>query len=170
MTTSRTPQRANRPVRPLFGVRKKPGQLALGLFRMPLRAARAGHLPGTFVTFVHTGRKTGDPHESVAMVLRHDPATGEVVICAAWGPNTDWVRNLRVSNATRVQFGRTSFVPEQRFLADDEAVNVVREFCRHHPVRFRVFRLALGLADLRRQDAARAFVQTHPFVAFRPAF
>ena len=161
--------RRDHPRRPVLGLRKAPGRLALAVFRMPLRAARSGHLPGrTFVSFVHAGRKSGQPHEAVAMVLRYDEVAREVVIVAAWGPHTDWVRNLRAARAIRVQLGPDSFVPEQRFLSDDEALDVLRHFRRQHPARLRLAQAALGWGDLRHDDAARAFVQTHPFVAFRP--
>ena len=79
---------------------------------MPLRAYRhdAGWLLGrTFMEFVHTGRKTGKPYETVAMVLRYDPDAHEAVICAGWGPDTDWVRNLRAGPAARARLGRESF-------------------------------------------------------------
>lgn len=45
--------------RPLLGLRRKPGRLALALFRMPLRAYRhdAGWLLGLrFIEFTHLGR------------------------------------------------------------------------------------------------------------------
>jgi deazaflavin-dependent oxidoreductase (nitroreductase family) len=170
MSTSTISSGTDHPRRALLGLRQRPGRLALAVFRLPLRAARSGHLPGrTFVTFVHTGRRTGQPHEAVAMILGSDEATGEVVICAAWGPDTDWVRNLRAGPATRVQLGRESFVPAHRFLSDQEALDVLRRFRHRHPARLRLFRAALGWDDLRQDDAARAFVRTHPFVAFRPA-
>ena len=76
----------SRPRQPLLGLRRKPGRLALAVFRMPLRAYRhdAGWLLGrTFLEFAHTGRKTGQPYETVAMVLRYDPDVREAVICAA---------------------------------------------------------------------------------------
>ena len=85
MKTPATPPRCSE-VRPLLGLRRRPGRLALALFRMPLNAYRhdAGWLlGGTFLQFTHVGRKTGQPHDTVAMVLRHDDPTGEVVICAA---------------------------------------------------------------------------------------
>ena len=170
MPSPPTSPHANRAGRNLLGLRITPGRLALALFRMPLRPAHSGHLPGrTFVTFVHTGRRTGQPHEAVAMVLRYDEATHEVVIFGAWGPKTDWVRNLQASPATRLRLGADSFVPEQRFLSDDEALDVVRHFRSHHPVRLRLARAAMGWNDLRRDDVARDFVRSHPFVAFRPA-
>jgi deazaflavin-dependent oxidoreductase (nitroreductase family) len=158
------------PHRTLLGLRKKPGRLALALFRLPLRAARSGHLPArTFVTFVHTGRKTGQPHEAVAMVLRYDEATREVVIFAAWGPDTDWVRNLRAGPATKVQLGQQSFIPEHRFLSEEEALDVVHYFRSHHPARLWLASRALGWGDLRSDDAARDFLRSHPLVAFRPS-
>ena len=154
----------------MLGLREKPGLLALALFRLPLGAARAGHLPGrTFVTFVHTGRITGRPHEAVAMVLSYDGTTHEVVVCAAWGTGTDWVRNLRAGPAAKVQLGQKSFIPDQRFLSDDEALDVVRHFRSQHPARLRLLSTALGWGDLRSDDAALGFVQSHPFVAFRPS-
>jgi deazaflavin-dependent oxidoreductase (nitroreductase family) len=156
--------------RPVLGLRKRPGRLALFVFRMPLRAARSGHLPSrTFVKFVHTGRTSGRPYETVAMVLRHDKARNEVSICAAWGLQTDWVRNLLVAPAVSVQLGNESFTARARFLDDDEAFDVIAEFRRHHPVRLRLMSAALGWGELRNDEAARAFVRTHPFVAFRSA-
>jgi hypothetical protein len=94
--------------RPLLGLRRRPGRLALALFRMPLHAYRhdAGALLGhTFLQLTHVGRKTGLPHNAVAMVLRYDEAAHEAVICAAWGPETDWIRNLRAGPAVEVRLG-----------------------------------------------------------------
>jgi deazaflavin-dependent oxidoreductase (nitroreductase family) len=158
--------------RQVIGLRRKPGRLALAVFRLPLHAYRrnAGWLLGrTFLAFVHLGRKTGQPHETVAMVLRYSAATEEAVICAAWGPGTDWVRNLRAGHATQVKLGRKSFTPTQRFLSDTEALEVMAEFRHSHPWRLRLVSAVLGLGDLRNDATARTFVTTHPFVAFRPS-
>jgi deazaflavin-dependent oxidoreductase (nitroreductase family) len=158
--------------RPLLGLRDRPGRLALALFRMPLNAYRhdAGRLMGrTFLQFTHVGRKTGQPHEAVAMVLRYDEANREAVICAAWGPGTDWVRNLRAGPATKVQLGRESFIPQHRFLTDDEAFDVAVQFRRRHPQRLRLLSSILGWGDMGDDAHVRHFVHTHPFVAFRRA-
>jgi deazaflavin-dependent oxidoreductase (nitroreductase family) len=158
--------------RPLLGLRGKPGRLALALFRLPLKAYQhnAGPAVGrTFVAFTHTGRTTGRPHQAVAMVLRYDTGTGEAVICAAWGPQTDWYRNLQAHPATKVQLGGETFTPRQRFLPDEEAFAVAVGFRRAHPHRLRLLSRVLGWGDLRDDAAVREFVHTHPFVAFRPA-
>jgi deazaflavin-dependent oxidoreductase (nitroreductase family) len=158
--------------RPILGLRRKPGRLALAFMRMPLRAYRhdAGWLLGeTFIEFTHIGRKTGQPHEAVAMVLRHDDATHEFVICAAWGPSTDWYRNLQAGPAKVARIGRESFTPEVRFLTEDEAYEVGLQFRREHPHRLRLFSTVLGWGDLEDDANFRELLRTRPFVALRPA-
>jgi hypothetical protein len=74
MSSPVPPPPVRRPPKPLFGLRRKPGRLALAVFRMPLPAYRhdAGWVLGrTFLLLVHTGRKTGQPHSMVAMVLQY---------------------------------------------------------------------------------------------------
>ena len=155
-----------------FGLRGRPGRIALAVMRLPLRAYRhdAGWVFGeTFVAFTHVGRRTGRLHEAVAMVLRRDAATAEVTFCAARGPDTDWYRNLRAGPAVSARIGRESFAPAQRFLSDEEAVDVLRSFRRHHPYRVRLICAVLGWGRLDSDARLRAFVRTHPFVALRPA-
>ena len=103
------------------------------------------------------------------MVLRYDPETREAVIFSAWGQDTDWIRNIRIRPALQVQIGRESFTPEQRFLSEDESVAVVAGFRHRHPWRLRLATWIMGWEDLSSDTAARGFVSTRPFVAFRPA-
>jgi deazaflavin-dependent oxidoreductase (nitroreductase family) len=157
---------------PLFGLRRQPGRLALAVFRLPLRLYRRGWgwlLGDTFLLLVHAGRKSGKVYSTVAMVLCHDPQTRESVICSAWGKDTDWIRNIRVRPALRVQVGRDSFAPDQRFLTEDESLAVVAGFQRQHPHRSRLLASVLGWGDLRSGAAAREFVSARPFVSLRPA-
>jgi deazaflavin-dependent oxidoreductase (nitroreductase family) len=165
-------QPASQTARPLLGVRRRPGRLALAVFRMPLPLYRRGWgwlLGHTFLLLVHAGHKTGKPYSTVAMVLRYDPHTHEAVICSAWGKDTDWIRNIRARPALRVQIGRERFTPEQRFLTEDESLAVMAEFQRHHPGRSRLLASVLGLGDLRSAAVAREFVRTRPFVCLHPA-
>ena len=158
--------------RHLLGVRSTPGRLALWVFGLPLPLYRSGRgwmLGRTFMAVTHVGRRTGTPHLMVAMVLGYDPDTDEAVIMSGWGPNSDWVRNLRAGPALKVQLGRRVFTPVHRFLTDEEAFAVASEFCRRHPWRLRVFRRVLAWPDLSDDAALREFIATRPFVAFRPA-
>ena len=165
----REPRRSD--PRPLLGLRNRPGRLALVVFRLPLRLYHVGCgrlLGHTFLVLTHVGRRTGLAHETAAMVLAYDPASGEAVVCSAWGSRTDWIRNLREHPAPRVQVGRATFVPEQRFLSAEEAAAVGNDFRRRHPLRVKVLERVLGV-DLGSGTAVQRFVATRPFVAFRPA-
>ena len=157
--------------RSLLGLRRRPGRLALWFMRTPrpLYHHGWGRLLGhTFLLITHEGRRSGKRRETVAMALRYDPETHEVVVCSAWGPNTEWLRNLRAKPALRIEIGRETYVPEQRFLSEDEAVAVATEFRERHPWRLRLFAAVLGWGDLGTEAAVRGLVHDRPFVAFRP--
>ncbi len=157
--------------RPLLGLRRRPGRLALAAFRLPLVLYRRrwGWLLGrTFMLLVHAGRKTGQPHLMTAMVMHYDPITREVIIFSGWGPKSDWVRNIRARPALRVDVGRDSYTPQHRFLSEDESVAVASDFVRSHPYRVRLATRILDWPDLRSEAALHEFVRTHPFVALRP--
>ncbi len=158
--------------RRLLGLRRQPGRIALWFMRLPrpLYHLRLGWLLGhTFLLIAHQGRKTGLRRETVAMALTYDPATHEAVVCSAWGPNTEWLRNLRAQPALEIQIGHETYVPEQRFLSEDEAVAVATEFRRRHPHRLRLFAAILGWGDLSTEKAMHELVSSRPFVAFRPS-
>jgi hypothetical protein len=103
------------------------------------------------------------------MVMSWNAATREVVIFSGWGPDSDWVRNLRARPALRVEVGRESYTPQHRFLTEEESVTVASDFVRRHPYRVRVATRILGWPDLRSEAVLRNFVRSHPFVALQPA-
>ena len=85
------------------------GRLALALFRMPLCAYHHGKgwlLGYMFLLLTHVGRNTGEPHDTVATVLRYRPDTNEAVVCSAWGQETDWMKNIRALPASRIAVGQ----------------------------------------------------------------
>ena len=166
------PHERERTGRSLLGLRRQPGRLALAAMRVPLPLYHRGWgwmLDHTFLLIAHQGRKTGKRRETVAMALAYNPDTREAVVFSAWGPNTQWIRNLRAHPALQIQIGRESYVPEQRFLSEDESLAVVRQFQRRHPWRVRLFAGILGWGDLSSETAVRELVRTRPFVSFRPA-
>jgi deazaflavin-dependent oxidoreductase (nitroreductase family) len=170
MTTAQ--QGHGRRAKPLLGLRRQPGRLALAVMRMPLPLYHRGWgwlLDHTFLLITHQGRKTGKRRETVAMALSYDPETREAVVCSAWGPNSDWIHNIRAHPALQIQIGREVYVPEQRFLSEDESVAVAVEFRRRHPGRSRLLAALLGWGDLSSEAAVRDFVRTRPFISFRPA-
>jgi deazaflavin-dependent oxidoreductase (nitroreductase family) len=144
----------------------------LAVMRLPCPLYHHGFgwlLGNTFLLITHQGRKTGKRRETVAMVLSYDPETRETVACSAWGPNTDWIRNLRERPALLIEIGREVFVPEQCFLSEKESVAVGVAFRTRHPWRLRLIAAILGWGDLSSDSALQNFVRGHPFVSFRPA-
>jgi deazaflavin-dependent oxidoreductase (nitroreductase family) len=163
-----TPRRG----RPLLGLRRRPGRLALAAMRLPrpLYDRGWGWLLGhTFLLIAHQERKSGMRRETVAMALTFDRETHESIVCSVWGAKTEWIRNLRAHPALEIRIGRESYVPEQRFLSEDESVAVAVEFRQRHPWRMRLFTAILGWGDLRSETVMRNFVRSRPFVSFRPA-
>jgi deazaflavin-dependent oxidoreductase (nitroreductase family) len=157
--------------RPLLGVRRQPGRLALWFMRLPrpLYHRGWGRLLGhAFLLIAHEGRTSGRRRETVAMTVTRDAATHEVVVCSAWG-ETQWIRNLRARPALEIRIAAEAFVPEQRFLSEEEAVAAAIEFRTRHAWRLRLFSTILGWGDLGTSEAVREFVRGRPFVAFRPA-
>jgi deazaflavin-dependent oxidoreductase (nitroreductase family) len=156
----------------LLGLRRQPGRLVLAAMRLPRPLYHRGFgwlLGHTFLLITHQGRKSGKRRETVAMALTFDPETWETVVCSAWGPSTEWIRNLSAHTALRVEIGRGSYIPEQRFLSEDEAVAVGLEFRRRHPWRLRLLATILGWGDLSTEAAVREFVRNRTFMSFRPA-
>jgi deazaflavin-dependent oxidoreductase (nitroreductase family) len=155
--------------RPHLGLRRRPGRVALAVFRLPLVLYRHGWgrvLGRTFMLLVHEGRKTGQPHPMTAMVMRYDPTTREVVIFSGWGPDSDWVRNIRARPAIRVEVGSESYAPQHRFLSEDEGVAVASDFVRRQPYRVFLASRILEWPDLhlRRWRLRRRRCQLHAFV------
>jgi deazaflavin-dependent oxidoreductase (nitroreductase family) len=158
--------------KPLLGLRRQPGRLALALMRMPRPLYHHGWgwiLGHTFLLIAHQGRNTGKRRETVAMALAYDRDTREAIVCSAWGPSTEWIRNLRAHTALEIRIGRASYVPQHRFLSEDESVAVVAEFRRRHAGRARLFATILGWGRLSSEAEMREFVRTRPFVSFYPA-
>ena len=82
------------------------------------------------------------------MALTYDPMTREKIVCSVWGTDTDWISNLRARPALQIQIGVESYVPEQRFLSENESVAVGVDFRRRHPWRLRLQATILGWATL----------------------
>ena len=115
----------------------------------PLYRHGWGRLLGhTFLLIAHEGRKTGKRHETVAMALTYDPETREVVVCSAWGPNTEWIRNLRAHPALEIQIGRESVCAEAALPLRGRGRRRRTRVPAHASWRLRLFATILGWGDL----------------------
>lgn len=143
-----------------------------GLFRRAVRAPLwlyhrdLGLLLGRrFLYLAHQGRLSGLRRETVLEVARLDHETGEVLVFSAWGPRSDWYKNLRAGRALEIRIGHLRFTePEHRFLSEDERRAVLVAYKEAYPVTWWVLARCLGLPrDPKNDDIADVRA-----VAFRP--
>jgi hypothetical protein len=117
---------------------RRPQGLLLRALRAPSWVYRhdLGFLLGKrFVYLAHQGRLTGLRRETVLDVARLDHETGEVVVVAAWGNRSDWVRNVRAGRALELRIGHLRFAePEHRFLSAEECRSLLVSCSEARPV------------------------------------
>jgi deazaflavin-dependent oxidoreductase (nitroreductase family) len=152
-------------------LKSKPARVLRLAFRLPVYLYRLnlGWLLGhRFLLLVHRGRRSGLLHETVLEVLLHDPATSESVVLSAWAEKADWYRNIEANPGLEVRSGGQRYVPEQRFLAEEENHAVISDYGRRHPLAFRVFARVFGYPLEGTEAARREVARSLRLVAFRP--
>jgi len=155
----------------VLGLRRKPGLIALTVFRsMPLAyRLHLGRLFGhTFLNMTHRGRKSGRQYHTALKTISWDRASGEVVIFSIYGKNADWMKNITAEPAVSIEMGGMRFEPAQRLLTAGEAFEATKGFRRDHSRQLRLFSAVLGWGKLDTDESIREFVRERPFVAFRP--
>lgn len=88
------------------GKRPPPGTRAFN--KLAVRVAGTRFAP-TWAVIEHRGRRSGKPYRTPVEIVA---ATNEALYVAlAWGPNTDWMRNMRAANGGTVRWkGRSTTV------------------------------------------------------------
>jgi hypothetical protein len=84
------------------------------------------------------------------------------------GEKADWYRNIEAAPALEVRTGGQRYVPEQRFLAQEENHAVISDYGRRHPQAFRAFARVLGYPLDGTETARRELACSLRSVAFRP--
>ena len=105
-------------------------------FRMPIYLYRLGLgwlLGRWFLMVTHQGRKSGLKRYAVLEVVKHDQATEESIVAAAYAENADWYLNIQKTPALEIQIGRKRYLPQQRFLTAAETYESLADFHRRRP-------------------------------------
>jgi deazaflavin-dependent oxidoreductase (nitroreductase family) len=145
------------------------------LFRAPVYLYR-WHLGWLFgrrcLMLSHTGRRTGLRRRTVLEVVEYREKGPEVVVANGFGPDCDWVRNIQAHHDAEVTVGRRHFSASYRFLNEEEAAQVIRDYERRNrfiaPVVRRGFSWLLGWRYHGGEDERRQLVHQIPLIAFRP--
>jgi deazaflavin-dependent oxidoreductase (nitroreductase family) len=88
---------------------------------------RAGVKLGTTSLLTVRGRKSGQPHTVVVLLVEHD---GERFLVAPYGV-VQWVRNIRASGTGTLTRGRRSEAISVRELEATEAAPVLKQYLLH---------------------------------------
>ena len=115
--------------------RTPPGRVGRWLSRAPILLYRGGLgwlLGGRFVMIEHVGRVSGLPRRTVLEVI--DRAVSSLHVAAAWGPRSDWFRNIVAQPSVKVSSGRRRSVPASAsVLGVDAAADVFERYATQHP-------------------------------------
>ncbi|MEZ4709351.1 MAG: nitroreductase family deazaflavin-dependent oxidoreductase [Caldilineaceae bacterium] len=131
---------------------------------------RLGWLLGDrFLLLTHTGRKSGQPRQTVLEVVQHDTMTNTFVVSSGWGEKADWLRNIQKTPDVQVQSGGQRFLATADRLAPDQATAAVRDYAHHNPIAFRKLAARMLGQPLTDTDAnCRMLAQVTPFVILKP--
>ncbi len=113
----------------------KPGPVFKWLFKIPRIFYKIG-LPlfGDFILLLRTtGRKSGKPRFTF-VEYHSEPGTGDFIIMAGWGGNTDWKRNIEANPHVFVQAGVHKFEADAERLTDYEVADWLAETVRINPM------------------------------------
>ena len=113
----------------------------------PSKALRFGlHLPvwlyrvhlgwllgNRFLMLTHTGRKSGQPHQTVVEVVRYNEETDTYYVVSGWGEKSDWYQNIRKTPSVTIQAGRRTFQAKAEFIPVEKAIGIVETYARDHP-------------------------------------
>jgi deazaflavin-dependent oxidoreductase (nitroreductase family) len=145
------------------------------LFRAPvsLYRWRCGWLLGhRFLLLIHVGRRTGLRRCTVLEALEYRKDGPEIVVMSAFGPDADWLRNLKTTPAPEVVSGSRRFVADYRILGEDEAIAAIAGYERRNrliaPIVRVVLRRLLGWRYRGSEADRRRLAAQLPTVAFHP--
>jgi deazaflavin-dependent oxidoreductase (nitroreductase family) len=120
----------------------------------------------------HIGRRTGLRRQTVLEVVQYRKPGPEVVVVNGFGRDSDWVLNITANPHEEVTVGTQHFAAEHRFLEEDEAVRVIREY--EHRNRFITPVVRAGLSWLlgwkyeSSESDRRRLARQLPLIAFHP--
>ncbi|MEZ4669562.1 MAG: nitroreductase family deazaflavin-dependent oxidoreductase [Anaerolineae bacterium] len=126
-------------------------------------------LGGRFMLIHHTGRKTGQPHQTVVEVVAHNKDSDTYYVASGWGYKSNWYLNLMAHPETTIQVGTRRLAVNAENLSGDAAAHLLVEYREKHAFAAKELGRFMGL-DIGHatESELRTIVRDSlPLVAFR---
>lgn len=139
-------------------------------FRIPVYFYRIGLgwlIGERFVLINHVGRKSGKHYQSVVEVVEREKESGNIIVVAGYGEQTQWYKNLMQQQNTTIQLGKHTFsvriVPVE---PDDGGDIIARYMARYGKLTGQLFSMIGYKWDGTEKDARRIAREGLRFVRF----
>ncbi len=152
-------------------LRRPPTGVTRWFMRAPISLYRAhlGALMGDrFLMIEHVGRTSGLLRRVVVEVVRHDPATGAVIVGSGYGERSQWFQNLQAQPDVTVTLGNRRMAVHARRLSPEEGEVEMLDYARRHPTSARKLSGYMGFASDGSEETYREVGRVLPFVRFDP--
>lgn len=115
---------------------RPPRGLSRLLYRFPVLLYQAGLgrlFGGRFLMLTHIGRISGRPRYAVLEIIRREETNKACYVLAAFGEESDWVRNIRAHPEVEVTIGGRQLKMTAEFLTVNDAEREVLDYARRSP-------------------------------------
>ena len=115
----------------------------------------------------HIGRISGRPRYAVLEIIRRDEAGEAYYVLAAFGEESDWVRNLRAHPEVEVTVGCRQLQVTAEFLAEGDAEREMLDYARRAPFAARQLPRLIGYRVDGSEEGYRALARHLLVVRFQ---
>ena len=140
-------------------------------FRAPLslyRIGLGGLLGKRFLLLNHTGRKSGQPRQTVLEVVNHDKATNTYYIASGFGQKSDWYLNILARPEVSIQVGWRKMLVTAVPLTPEASGQAMVDYSRRYPTAAKNLGKLIGY-DVTTEEEYRAVGRDSiPFIALKP--
>ncbi len=118
------------------------------LLRLPIVLYRfhlGGLLGQRLMLLNHVGRKTGQVHQTVVEVAKHDAESDSYYIASGWGYQSNWYQNLVTTPTISIQVGWRKMTVTAETLPEAAGAQILLDYRQHHPLAARELSRLMGL-------------------------
>lgn len=110
----------------------KPNAAMAWMYRLVPRLPK-GLRPKSMIIVHHTGRRSGQPRTTGLQQIYHDADSGRYFVAAAYGPTSDWWRNVVANPHVTIEVDGGTVDAVAEAVGSQEAVSVMEAAIEENP-------------------------------------